>query len=97
MIGEEFGFFAGVQNNRQFINGNLLGYIFSGKFQVMGEYFMQHSYTPEAGTEGFMNYGFRYSINGHFTLMGSFGTEIVTPPGEDRQLFISFLGLQSDF
>jgi len=96
MIGEDIGYFFGDRNNTSTIDGNLLGYILSGKLQVMGEYFLQH-YFHSLGTAGFMNYGFRYTLNKTYTLMGSFGTQIITQAEEQRQYFISFLGIQSDF
>jgi len=96
MIGEDIGHFFSNRNNTSMINGNLLGYIVSDKLQIMGEYFMQHYFHP-LRTEGFMNYGFRYTLNKTFTLMGSCGTQINTPTNEQRQYFISFLGIQSDF
>jgi hypothetical protein len=96
MIGEDIGYFFSDKNNRSVINGNLVGYIVSDKLQVMGEYFLQH-YFNLSGTAGFINYGFRYALNGTFTFMGSFGTQIVTQVDQQRQYFISFLGIQSDF
>jgi hypothetical protein len=96
MIGEDIGYFFSNRNNTSIINGNLVGYIVSDKLQVMGEYFLQHYFHP-SGTAGFMNYGFRYTLNKTFTLMGSFGTQVVTQPYEQKQYFISFLGVQSDF
>ena len=97
VIGEDIGNFFGEHNYNSLQNGTLLGYKVTGKLQLLGEYFLEKTYGAATGTDGFMNYGFRYTLNPTFTLMGSFGTQVVTDINEQRQYFFSFLGLQSDF
>ncbi len=97
IIGEDIGHFFGEHNYSSFQNGILLGYKTSNKFQLLGEYFLERTCSPFTATDAFINYGFRYTINSTFTVMGSFGTQVVTGSTEQRQYFFSFVGLQSDF
>lgn len=97
VVGEDIGIFFAEHNYNNIQNGILLGFNVSNKLQVLGEYFIQKNYTLAGNTSGFVNYGFRYILTNVFTLMGSFGTQITTPDDEQRQYFISFLGVQSDF
>lgn len=97
LIGEDIGFFFGKNNYNNLQIGSLLGYKISEKFQVMGEYFMQRNYNYETGTEGFINFGFRQVLTKTFNLMGSFGSQSATPSSVQKQYFISYLGIQSDF
>jgi hypothetical protein len=78
-------------------NGSLAGWQATKKLQLMAEYFIQRNYHNVAGTEGYLNIGFRQALSKVVTLMGSFGTQLSTPAGEERTCFISFLGIQSDF
>ena len=95
LVGEDIGGFWGDQNTIQ--NGLLLGYTLSEKTQVMGEYFIEKSYNPSTSTDGYVNFGFRHALTRVFTLMGSVGTQVVTSSGEQREYFISFLGIRSSF
>jgi hypothetical protein len=97
VIGEDIGYFY-VQNDSNNIQaGTLLGYKVCDRFEVMGEYFIEKSYSPTIAITGLMNYGFRYRFNKTFTLLGSFGTQVVTPADKQRQYFFSYLGVQSSF
>jgi hypothetical protein len=97
VIGEDFGCFIGQKNNRSIQNGLLIGYKATKKFELMGELFIQRDLGEQPTTNGFMNYGFRYTLNSNFKILGSFGTQVITPTGEQKQYFISYLGLQSSF
>jgi hypothetical protein len=97
LIGEDFGIFWGENKTTVLSNGILLGYKVSEKFEVMGEYFLEKQTHPFAATDGYMNYGFRYSLNSHINFMGSFGTQIVTASQSDKQYFFSWLGIQTSF
>lgn len=97
LIGEDIGIFWGQNNNCTLNNGILLGYKVSTKFEVMGEYFLEKEVNPSNTVDGYTNYGFRYALTSHVNLMGSFGTQIVTSAGNDRQYFFSWVGLQTDF
>jgi hypothetical protein len=97
LVGEDLGFFFGQKRNNNLQNGSLAGLQASKKLQLMAEYFIQRNYHNGAGTEGYLNIGFRQTLSKVITLMGSFGTQLSTSPGEERTCFISFLGIQSDF
>jgi len=97
IIGEEIGYSFAEKDSNTLINGNLLEYRISGKFEVMGEFFVQKSFSSTIATEGFMNYGCRYEINKTFTFLGSLGTQVITPANTQRQYFFSYIGMQSDF
>ncbi|MEI7965546.1 MAG: hypothetical protein WCH29_10260 [Chitinophagaceae bacterium] len=97
VIGEDFGCFIGQKNNHSLQNGLLIGYKASRNFELMGEMFIQRDLGDQPATNGFMNYGFRYTLNTNFKIMGSLGTQVITPTGEQKQYFISYLGLQSSF
>ena len=92
VIGEELGYLYIENDSNNIIEGSLLSYQLTKRLEVIGEYFMQRSYTPTKGTSGFMNFGFRYGINNTFTLLGSAGTQLVEPANTPRQVFFSFLG-----
>jgi hypothetical protein len=97
VIGEDIGIFLGQHNYDYLQNGIVGGYKVSKKLQLLGEYFITRNYQPDFAVNGYMNYGFRYTFNDTFTLMGSFGTQTNTAANEQRQYFFSFLGLQTDF
>jgi hypothetical protein len=97
LIGEDIGMFFGQNNIRTFSNGILLGYKASKRVEVMGEYFFENTLSQNIGADGYMNYGFRYALKSHINLMGSFGTQLVTAAGNNRQQFFSWLGIQTDF
>ncbi len=97
LVGEDIGNFFGFDDYDNVQLGSLVGYQPTKKIQVMGEYFLRKGYSKATGTDGFINFGFRYVLTNVFTLMGSFGSQVVTAPAEQRQYFISFLGVQSDF
>jgi hypothetical protein len=97
VIGEEIGYSYVEKDSNNLLLGTLLSYKISTKLEIMGEYFMQRSYTPSITTQGYMNYGCRYTINQKFTFLGSFGTQVLTPVNTQRQYFFSYIGVQSDF
>ena len=97
LIGEDIGFFFGKDNYNAFQNGTLVGYNASKKLQLMAEYFFQVNYNTLIGTDGILNAGFRYLLTSTFTLIGSCGTQLTSISNQQKQYFISFLGLQSDF
>lgn len=95
LIGDAIGHFWGDQNSFQ--NGLLLGYQIYKQTQLMGEYFLEKEYQLSKESSGYINFGFRHTLTPVFTLMGSIGTQIKTPAGEQREYLISFLGIQSSF
>ena len=97
VIGEDIGFSFGENNYQSFQNGILLGYQMNDKFEIMGEYFMEKNISPNKETSAYMNYGFRYYLNKNFSLLGSFGRQIITPPNEPQEYFISYIAIQSRF
>jgi hypothetical protein len=97
VIGEEVGYSFLEKDSSSFVNGNLLSYKASKRLELMGEFFLQTSIHPTIATEGFMNYGCRYTFNKTFTFIGSVGTQVITPSNQERQYFFSFIGLQTDF
>ncbi|HTB52588.1 MAG TPA: hypothetical protein VK718_07425 [Ferruginibacter sp.] len=97
VIGEELGYLFVEKDSSSLINGNLLSYKLSKRWELMGEFFLQKSYHPTIATTGFMNYGCRYTINKTFTFIGSMGTQVITPANQERQYYFSFIGIQSDF
>lgn len=97
VIDANVGVFVGEHKYQSFQDGILIAYQVSERFQIMAEYFMEKGYKPTIQTEGYMNYGCRYRLNNTFTLMGSLGSQIVTPANEQKEYFYSFLGVQSDF
>jgi hypothetical protein len=97
IIGEEVGYLFVEKDSGSVINGNLLSYKASKKWEIMGEFFLQKSLHPTIATTGFMNYGCRYTFNKTFTFLGSIGTQVITPANQERQYFFSFIGIQTDF
>ncbi len=97
LIGEDIGYFFGKNNDNNIQLGSLLGYQVTPTFQAMAEYFIQKNAVWRSGTNGFINLGFRQTLNKTFTLLGSFGTQLSVAPGEEKQYFFSFLGIQSSF
>lgn len=100
LIGEGFGYFfgKGQQNTIEF--GSLIGYRPTETLNLMVEYFLlKHydRYNPVAGTPGYVNLGFRWEVSDSFMFMGSFGTQVVTPSGNERERFISWLGIKNLF
>jgi hypothetical protein len=96
-IGEEIGYFFIESKSQNLLNGNLLGFNISGKAEILVEFYLDHNFTPTTHTDGYINYGFRYTFNKTFTLLASCGTQIITPSSEQKQYFFSFLGLQTLF
>lgn len=95
LIGDAIGHFWGDEN--LFQNGFLVGYQIRDRTQLMGEYFLEKEYQISKATSCYINFGFRQKLTNVFTLMGSLGTQIKTPAGEQREYLISFLGVQSSF
>ena len=93
VVGEEIGFLH--ENNTDYlINGTLLGYRFSEKFETMGEIYFGKSTEQKKSTSGFINFGLRYELSKKFVFLSSFGTQIMTRKNEERENFFSFIGLQ---
>jgi hypothetical protein len=97
VIGEEIGYSYVEKDSNTILIGALLSYKLSHRLEVMGELFIQKSYTPSVATQGFMNYGCRYTINKTFTFLGSLGTQVITPVNTQKQYFFSYVGIQSSF
>jgi hypothetical protein len=95
LIGEDIGFFFGEHNENNFQLGNLLGYQATDKLQLMAEYFIQKNYRTDAGTAGFINFGFRKILSKTFTIMGSSGTQVAAPPFTEQEHFFCFIGVQT--
>ena len=94
VVNANAGIFWGNHNNQSFQEGILFAYSISDKFEVMAEYFMENAYKPLINT-GYMNYGCRYSLNKTFTLMGSIGTQLITPVAEQKVYLFAYLGIQT--
>jgi hypothetical protein len=97
VIGEEIGYSYVVKDSNNLLIGTLLSYQLSPRLEVMGEIFIQKSYTPSITTQGFMNCGCRYTINKTFTFLGSLGTQVITPAAQQKLYFFSYIGIQSSF
>jgi hypothetical protein len=97
VIGEEIGYSYVEKDSNNILIGSLLSYQLSHRLELLGEIFIQKSYTPSIATQGFMNYGCRYTINKTFTFLGSFGTQVITPVDQQKQYFFSYIGIQSCF
>ena len=95
LTGYDIGTFWGNYNSLQ--NGILLGYQVSEKTQVMSEYFMEKEFNSPNSPSGFLNFGFRQSLNKTFTIIGSAGTQIIAATGDQKEYFISYLGIRSSF
>jgi hypothetical protein len=95
LAGYEIGSYWGSYNSLQ--TGLLFGYTVSKKTQLMSEYFMEKEFNSSIGSNGFLNFGFRQSVSKVFTIIGSAGTQINTRAGEQKEYFISYLGIQSSF
>lgn len=95
LLGEAIGYFAGVKSGDNLQLGTLLGYRATEKLHLMLEYFSQQEMAGDRAYNGYINFGFRHPINNHLGLMGSFGTQIVTPTGLETERFISWLGIQT--
>lgn len=95
LAGYEIGSYWGSYNSVQ--TGLLFGYTVSKKTQIMSEYFMEKELNSQKGSNGFLNIGFRQSITKIFTIIGSAGTQITSTAGEQKDHFISYLGIQSSF
>lgn len=99
LIGQGTGYFIGNESFNELQLGTLVGYRATEKLHVMLEYFSEIHYVPEQRDlyNGYVNFGFRHPLNDIFALMGSFGTQVVTPGGIERERFISWLGIQTLF
>lgn len=99
LIGQGTGYFLGNKSPNQLQLGTLVGYRASEKLHVMLEYFSETHHVPHHQNlyNGYVNFGFRHPLTDLFTLMGSFGTQVVTPAGMEREHFISWLGIQTIF
>lgn len=97
LVGEDIGISVGENNYQSWQNGFLLGYQVLDKLELMGEFFVEKEFKLIIATTGYMNYGFRYGINNTFTILGSFGRQIITPANDPQEYFISYLGIQSSF
>ncbi len=97
LVGEDVGYFFGKNNFNNLQWGTLFGWQAAPKLQLMAEYFYQHDYYTAPSDEGYVNVGFRQALSKNFSLMGSFGTQVVTPQGEQTAFFFSWMGIQSDF
>jgi hypothetical protein len=96
-IGEEIGYFFIESKSQNLLNGNLLGFNVSKKAEVLIEFYFDYNFTPSAHTDGYINYGFRYTFNKTYTLLASCGTQVIAPLSEQKQYFFSLLGLQTLF
>lgn len=89
-------FFSEKDLNRTEI-GALVGYKPNQTLDLMVEYFYVKHHFGSRGVNGFVNAGLRQELTQHFVLLTSFGTQLVTPAGSQRERFISFVGLRSLF
>lgn len=97
LIGVGVGHFFGDHNLNRTEVGGLLGYKPNEKLDLMMEYFYVKNHFGDYGSNGFVNMGFRQDLTDKFVLLASFGTQVVTPSGDESERFISFIGLRSLF
>ena len=97
LTGVGVGYFWGLNHNNHSELGLLIGYQPISELDLMAEYFTLQNYYDVRGSNGYVNFGFRYEISDRFVFMGSFGTQVNTPTGIDRERFISWVGLRSLF
>lgn len=97
LFGTGIGYFFGEQRQNRLDLGAIIGFKPTEDFDLMLEYMINQNFYTDPGTKGYLNIGFRQSISKHFSIMGSFGTQVVTPSGGQREYFISWLGLQTLF
>lgn len=89
--------FIGESNRQHSEIGGLIGYKPNDMWNMMVEYYSYQNYYDIKGVNGYVNVGFRTILNEHWMIMGSFGTQVVTPVGEIREQFISWLGVKMLF
>ena len=87
--------YASVNGDEDFIqNGVLLGYGFSERLAVMGEFVYWAKARKFDDVEGVFNLGLKYQMNDVFTFMTSLGTGLLPSDSNLRTTFISFVGFQ---
>lgn len=92
-VGLELGYLYTGHHSHHLLNGNLFGYKFSEKFEMVGEFYLDKNF-QQRPTAAFVNFGFRYEISSHFIFINSCGTQVLTPANEATEKFFSFTGLQ---
>lgn len=97
LTGIGVGHFFGEENIDRTEIGALVGYKHNSKLDVMLEFFYIKNHFGNHNSNGFINMGFRQDLSDHFVILASFGTQVVTPAGMERERFISFIGLRSLF
>lgn len=97
LTGVGVGHFFGCDDRSRSEVGGLLGYKPNEKLDLLLEYFYVKKHFGNHGSNGFINLGFRRDLTKKFILLASFGTQVHTPIGDERERFISFIGLRSLF
>lgn len=97
LTGIGLGYFLGVGRADFFQFGSLLGYKPTETLDLMFEHFIHQHVQVNPGFNSYLNVGFRWYLNEHFVIMGSMGTQVVTQAGQEKERFISWLGLRSLF
>lgn len=98
LVGVAMAHFFGERRKSHSELGGLLGYKPHENTDLMLEYYNYQIYHGENyGMNGYVNLGFRQAITDNFMIMGSFGTQVLTPAGGVREKFISWLGVKTLF
>lgn len=97
LTGIGLGHFFGEKDSDRTEVGALVGFKHNPTLDLMVEYFYVKNHFGNHGSNGFVNLGFRQDLTDNFVVLASFGTQVVTPSGAERERFISFIGLRSLF
>lgn len=97
LVGTALGYFWGDNNYRHSEYGAIVGYRPKDNCNLMAEYFSNTDHSLVKGTSGYANVGLRWLFGDNFMIMGSFGTQVVTPKHMQREKFISWIGIKNLF
>lgn len=97
LVGTALGYFWGDNNHRHSEYGAIVGYRPKDNWNLMAEYFSNTDHRLVKGTSGYANVGLRWLFGDNFMIMGSFGTQVVTPKYIQREKFISWIGIKNLF
>lgn len=97
LIGTALGYFWGDNKHQHSEYGAIVGYRPRENWNVMAEYYSSTNHRMDLGTSGYANIGFRVLFGDNFMIMGSFGTQVVTPKHIQREQFISWIGIKNLF
>ena len=97
LVGTTIGYFWGDHKHKHSEYGAIAGYRPKENWNVMAEYYSTTNHGSTKGTNGYANVGFRWLFGDNFMVMGSFGTQVVTPKHIQREQFISWIGIKNLF